>query len=292
MKRILRYIALSAAIICVQSCSKTNDPATPVGDGEAILSLSADLPQGPRLSNESGIANVDRTQFDLRFVFEIYDESGAFVKRMALNAGERNTVNADFRLLAAKYTLLCWADFVTHDAASENVADLYYDTGNGLKKVAVRQEAFIAMSNEAKAVYCASVEVDLTSGNATLPNVTLRSPQAKLRLRHKLSISGVESVSLTYSKLYQGYDVSTATATDLKSNVTTSSALSSSSIELSLLCYDYIFSSDANDVRRLDISVKKTNVEQPVTNSVNNLELKAATLTTVTGDYLNETTIN
>lgn len=287
MKRILRYIALSAAIICIQSCSKAEEGNTPSDDGIAILSLSADLPREPRSSDQSGIANVDRTRFDLRFVFEIYDESGAFVKRMAINAGRQNTVNADFRLLAAKYTLLCWADFVTHDAANENVADLYYDTGNGLKNVAVRQEAFTAMSNEAKAVYCTRVEVDLTSGNATLPGVTLRSPQAKLRLINKQNISGVESVSLTYSELYQGYDVSTATATDLESNVTTSSAFIAVSAEPALLCYDYIFSAASNDTRVLDISVKKTNAEQPVTNSVNNLELKAATLTTVTGDYLN-----
>lgn len=287
MKRILRYIALSAAIICVQSCSKTNDASSPVGDGEAILSLSAELPQGLRSSDQSGIVNVDRDKFDLRFVFEIYDESGAFVKRMAINAGEQNTVNADFRLLAAKYTLLCWADFVTHDEANENVVDLYYDTDNGLKKVAVKQEAFITMSNEAKAVYCTSVKVDLTSGNATLPGVTLRSPQAKLRLINKQDISGVESTSLTYSELYQGYDVSTATATDPKSNVTTSSGFSAVSGEPALLCYDYVFSSAANDVRHLDISVKKTNEEQPVTKSVNNLDLKAANLTTVTGDYLN-----
>lgn len=285
MKRILRYIALSAAIICVQSCSKAEEGNTPSDDGIAILSLSADLPREPRSSDESGIANVDRTRFDLRFVFEIYDESGAFVKRMAINAGRQNTVNADFRLLAAKYTLLCWADFVTHGEA--NVGDLYYDTGNGLKKVAVKQESFIAMSNEAKAVYCTSVEVDLTSGNATLPGVTLRSPQAKLRLINKQDISGVESISLTYSELYQGYDVSTATAIELNSNVTTSSGFSAFSGEPALLCYDYIFSSAANDVRHLDISVKKTNEEQPVTKSVNNLDLKAANLTTVTGDYLN-----
>ena len=115
-------------LLYTSSCTK--DPATGSGQGEVSVNLTASLPTAiqsysTKASNQGGINNV--TDKTLRYILEVYDESGNFIMRKTVfKAPGAFTDPASFSLtlLAQKYKFAFWADFV----ASEADADLYYST--------------------------------------------------------------------------------------------------------------------------------------------------------------------
>jgi len=125
MKNLL-LVLTGALLLLMGSCTK--DPATGSGQGEVTVNLTASLPTAiqsysTKASNQGGINNV--TDKTLRYILEVYDESGNFIMRKTVfKAPGAFTDPASFSLtlLAQKYKFAFWADFV----ASEADADLYY----------------------------------------------------------------------------------------------------------------------------------------------------------------------
>lgn len=108
------------------------------------------------------------TDKTLRYILEVYDESGNFIMRKTVfKAPGAFTDPASFSLtlLAQKYKFAFWADFV----ASEADADLYYSTlsatDHGLQAVALKTAPY-AINDEARDAYTATLDADLSSSVA------------------------------------------------------------------------------------------------------------------------------
>lgn len=183
MKNLL-LVLTGALLLLMGGCTK--DPATGSGQGEVTVNLTASLPTAiqsysTKASNQGGINNV--TDKTLRYILEVYDESGNFTMRKTVfKAPGAFTDPASFSLtlLAQKYKFAFWADFV----ASEADADLYYSTlsatDHGLQAVALKT-ALYAINDEARDAYTATLDADLSSSSLNR-TVTLKRPFGKIRL--------------------------------------------------------------------------------------------------------------
>ena len=183
MKNLL-LVLTGALLLLMGSCTK--DPATGSGQGEVSVNLTASLPTAiqsysTKASNQGGINNV--TDKTLRYILEVYDESGNFIMRKTVfKAPGAFTDPASFSLtlLAQKYKFAFWADFV----ASETDADLYYSTlsatDHGLQAVALKTATY-AINDEARDAYTATLDADLSSSSLNR-TVTLKRPFGKIRL--------------------------------------------------------------------------------------------------------------
>ena len=81
MKNLL-LVLTGTLLLLMGSCTK--DPATGSGQGEVSVNLTASLPTAiqsysTKASNQGGINNV--TDKTLRYILEVYDESGNFIMR-------------------------------------------------------------------------------------------------------------------------------------------------------------------------------------------------------------------
>ncbi|MBD9135839.1 MAG: hypothetical protein EGP73_13475 [Alistipes indistinctus] len=183
MKNLL-LVLTGALLLLMGGCTK--DPATGSGQGEVTVNLTASLPTAiqsysTKASNQGGINNV--TDKTLRYILEVYDESGNFIMRKTVfKAPGAFTDPASFSLtlLAQKYKFAFWADFV----ASEADADLYYSTlsatDHGLQAVALKTAPY-AINDEARDAYTATLDADLSSSSLNR-TVTLKRPFGKIRL--------------------------------------------------------------------------------------------------------------
>lgn len=109
--------------------------------GEVDFSITAGIPggittyspeDGTAFSHQGGANNVNENDYDLRYILEIYDGGAVAyreVKYLDNNfTGSGVTFNA--RLLAKKYSVALWADFVKQPASGEEHEELYYNADN------------------------------------------------------------------------------------------------------------------------------------------------------------------
>lgn len=183
MKNLL-LVLTGALLLLMGGCTK--DPATGSGQGKVTVNLTASLPTAiqsysTKASNQGGINNV--TDKILRYILEVYDESGNFIMRKTVfKAPGAFTDPASFslKLLAQQYKFAFWADFV----ASEADVDLYYSTlsatDHGLQAVALKTAPYV-INDEARDAYTATLDADLSSSSLN-QTVMLKRPFGKIRL--------------------------------------------------------------------------------------------------------------
>jgi hypothetical protein len=215
-----KLLALLAVVLAVVSCQKEINGLAVDSNNEAAVSLSVALPEGATRAAgaDSALGAIDNgvmNNYDVRFILEVYDMSGAapeLAKERMVKCGNETTATFNFRLVPGRdYNFVVWADFVLNDSES----DLHYDTnvnGLGLRAVAIKDWTAIDESRDA---YTESVRVDNYNGTSKIGEngvITLTRPFAKLRvvtndIKEMISIRpSVVKVNYFSTKFYTAFD--------------------------------------------------------------------------------------
>lgn len=282
MKKIT-YIVLSLLGALLFSCSK-GDLSNPQR-GPVEVSFTAGLPLHSRASGDGALTNVDRNLYDLRFIAEIYDKKGICITRkVEIAAGGSEAVNFTFNLFHDEYDLLCWADFVTYAEQGANTADLFYQTNDGLRKVASLDAAKRTMNSDAKGAYCGTATLNLTAGSISVPNLTLKSPLAKVRVFSNEDVPQTNEVKIAYDVYYTSFDVANNSVGASSANETDPANVARSDGESRLVGFDYLFTDAVSDTRKLVITVRdgSGNTAEKTSGTTHLFPNK---LTTITGNF-------
>ena len=301
MKKILLPILALGGLLFASSC-QMDEPDAGTLTGEVDFTITAGIPGSINTyaSNDGGSTNVDKENYDQRFILEVYDGENytnlAYREVKTVEVGEKTSF--DVRLLAKKYKFALWADFVT----DESTEDYLYNTYEGLNAVKIKSNR--PAGQEIADAYCYSEEVDLTDGSLS-KSFTLRRPFGKIRListdKPANDVNNSEgytpkSVIVTYGTdvlVPTGYNVLTGEAygentaagdytfTPYQEEV---SAGGTKRGKLYILGIDYILASKSATSVSFEVQVDDNGAR-----SVTNIPVSANKLTTVIGNfYTNE----
>ena len=174
-----KFLALAALVLGMVSCqTDVVDGVKVDANGEAPVTIQVSLPEGTRADSALGAIDnqIDLSKYDIRFILAVYDESGELAKGRMEQIGDEDTASFSFRLVPGrKYHFVAWADFVTEGTD----ADLHYNTADFPVVTLMGNQN---LNDESRDAYTQVVTVDNFSGAASIPQMVLKRPFAKLRV--------------------------------------------------------------------------------------------------------------
>lgn len=214
-----KLLALALVVFGLAACQTEPEGINVDANGEAAVTLNVALPDDATRaagtnSAKGAIGNVDMTQYDIRYILEVYDENGYLAKERMVETSDETTAAFSFRLVPGRaYNFVVWADFVLNGKE----ADLHYNTSAGLRAVKVNTDTWDVI-DESRDAYTDVVTVHNFSSAADIPTITLTRPFAKLRvvtndIKEMISIRPAEvKVEYFNTKFYDTFDALAETA--------------------------------------------------------------------------------
>ena len=191
MKKILLPILALGGLMFASSC-QMDEPDAGTLTGEVDFTITAGIPGSittyvdgepeTAFSHLGGANNVDATQYDLRYILEVYDgDNLAYREVKYVDEGFADT-KASFsaRLLAKSYTFVLWADFVETKTDETQYTDLYYNTAS-LKEISYNTTNAADLTKDEIDAYTAKKVIDLSKSSKS-ESITLTRPFGKIRL--------------------------------------------------------------------------------------------------------------
>ena len=320
MKKISAVILAITAVTMISCQRETIDSGALTGEVE--FTVTAGIPGGistyadpvAAFSHNGGAVNVDHTEYDLRYILEVYTqgEDPVRVYRKTVIVPDNFTttdVTITARLVAKTYDFVFWADFVP-EGSGEDTEGLHYDT-DPLTSVSYKEgTALDDLASEAIDAYCHVEEVDL-SKNQNISGIKLHRPFGKIRLlatdkltegvdqdeypaETKVDFKGV-TVPASFNVL-TGLAIEGSTLTI--ENITGTSILEDASVagteypDSYLLGYYYIFAADGSTSYAMDVTTYDQNGTQMGVRNLSQIPVQKNKLTTVIGNfYTNSSTL-
>ncbi len=288
MKKTLWILAVSGAIFA--SCQKDSvDLAT--AEGEVLVSFNTTLPGGLTTragdTGKGGVAeNVDFASYDLRFIMEVYQPDGTFVKRVVNAVDAPSAANLETRLAPGDYRFVFWADIVPQSA---NTDDYHYNTAS-LKAVSLNTASDFVANDDTRDAYTEYADVNL-AGNFQ-QSVTLYRPFGKVRIVAKdldLAPAGatgriVYSASTALPNGFNAFEKQTISSAALPAYAAAAfNDQADPSATTTTLAWDYIF---AADNAAYDFSFVALDGATPIKTSVfTAVPVQKNKLTTISGNF-------
>lgn len=312
-KHNLLLLSLMTTTLLLSSCQREDMGATE--SGEVNFTVTAGIPAGittyaeDAFSHQGGAINVDPTQYDLRYILEVYteDENPVRVYRKTAIVPDDFSSDVTFsaRLVAKKYKFVFWADFV-EDGSTEDTEGLHYNT-DPLTQISYKDGVSLDdLGTDMIDAYYHVEEVDLTKSQ-NIQGILLHRPFGKIRLiaTDQLSDGAVQSeypasVKIDYKQIEipASFDAlnekpleTTLTIGDITSTTTVEDALVSNNTYSGayLLGYHYIFATDASTAYEIDVTTYDQNNNVIGTRNLSLIPVQKNKLTTVIGNfYTNE----
>lgn len=126
--KLLKHLAYSVGCMAIvamglTSCSQEDMPDTPTREGEVDVVMTTSLPQALQSyaasSEESGLANLEGQDLQVRYIMEVYNKTTStepVVRKICykplVSGGDYKTASFQTRLVAAQYNFVFWADIV------------------------------------------------------------------------------------------------------------------------------------------------------------------------------------
>lgn len=242
------------ATVFLFSCTNDDFDAGKKKEGMVDFTIKTSIPKGitTYASENGGAANVDASDYDLRYILEAWTKENP--KRLAYRAYQivpdnftTTDVTFSARLLALEYDFVFWADFVTEGTteATAASADLYYKTNNGKTEIEIKADPTVdpgltaiemqtspayGVSNDARDAFYKTTTVDLTQpGQSVSSSITLNRPFGKYRLisdqvsegflSDDIATTEIEYIGTTSGELPAGFNALTG---EVNTNVTIS----------------------------------------------------------------------
>ena len=186
-----RFLFLAAVVLGLASCQTEPEGLdVNVGGEEQIVTVNVNVPETETRaagtdSAKGGVANVDMSKYDLRYILEVYDEAGNLAKeRLVEYEDNAQSTSFNLRLIPGRnYKFVVWADFVPEVAVERDPAtnyDYHYNTANGLRAVEVNTTSWDVI-DESRDAYTAVELIEDFSASTDI-DITLTRPFAKLRV--------------------------------------------------------------------------------------------------------------
>ena len=168
-----KFFALLALVLGVVSC-QTEGFDVNVG-GEQDVNITVSLPEGTRADSALGaFENIDMSQYDIRYIFQVFNAEGTVYKTKQVICSDAKTVSFPVRLIPNRtYNFVVWADLVKN-GETENA---HYTIGESLKEITLNKWAPMDESRDA---YTGKTSVVF---NGDPIKVNLTRPFAKLRVK-------------------------------------------------------------------------------------------------------------
>lgn len=307
---------LAISVLALASC-RTEEPISAVQTGEVDVTVTAGIAGGistyapvDAFSHQGGAVNVDPSEYDLRYVMEVYtkDAEPVRVYRKTVTVPDNfatTPVTISTRLVAKKYDFVFWADFVKEGStddlyySTDPLTDISYTDGVGIETLAM----------DAADAYYHVEEVDL-SRNQNIQGVTLKRPFGKIRFvaSDELTDGVVQNeypaeaeVNFGGVEVPASFNALTGLTLDKKISL---GSLRGSSVNENVLAGGkdypgawllgnyYIFAADASTSYAMDVTCYDQNGIEIGTRSLSQIPLQENKLTTVIGNfYTSEGTI-
>lgn len=126
--KLLKHLAYSIGCMAIvamglTSCSQEDMPDTPTREGMVDVVMTTSLPQALQSyaasSAESGLANLEGQDLQVRYIMEVYNKTTStkpVVRKICykplVSGGDYKTASFQTRLVAAQYNFVFWADIV------------------------------------------------------------------------------------------------------------------------------------------------------------------------------------
>ena len=167
-----KFFALLALVLGVVSC-QTEGFDVNVG-GEQDVNITVSLPEGTRADSALGaFENIDMSQYDIRYIFQVFNAEGTVYKTKQVICSDAKTVSFPVRLIPNRtYNFVVWADLVKN-GETENA---HYTIGESLKEITLNKWAPMDESRDA---YTGKTSVVF---NGDPIKVNLTRPFAKVRV--------------------------------------------------------------------------------------------------------------
>lgn len=125
-KKLFFFATLLVAVVAafgLTSCSQEDMPDSPNREGEVDVVMTTSLPQALQSyaasSEESGLANLEGQDLQVRYIMEVYNKTTStepVVRKICykplVSGGDYKTASFQTRLVAAQYNFVFWADIV------------------------------------------------------------------------------------------------------------------------------------------------------------------------------------
>ena len=182
-----RFLALAALVLGLASCQTEPEGLdVNVGGEEVNTVLTVTIPEtetrtGGENSAIGAFGNVDFSQYDVRFILEVYNMEGELInelakERMVNTEDDATSTSFDLRLIPGRdYRFVVWADIV----AQGSEADLHYNTAN-LKEVKIATTEW-NLTDETRDAYTNIYDVEDFSTASNI-SIELKRPLGKLRV--------------------------------------------------------------------------------------------------------------
>ena len=222
-----KFLALAALVLGLASCQTDTVNGVKVdANGEAPVTIKVGLPADvTRAAGQDSalgaIGNVDMTEYDIRFILEVYDKDNALAKERQVVSGDDTSASFTLRLVPGRdYKFVAWADFVSEGSK----ADLHYDTHGDVGEYGLKENITLLgdhnAMDETRDAYTQMFYVEKFDSKSTI-EMTLTRPFAKLRVvttdMNEL-YSNLTGVTVTYTTdLYSTFNALTETADNVRS---------------------------------------------------------------------------
>lgn len=319
MKRcILNTLGLAALAVLPASCQLEERGANVTG--EVDFTINAGIPAGlttyadpeSAFSHQGGANNVNAEKYDLRYKLKVYDADAVVYEDEEIVKDDfaRTPVKFSARLLAKKYEVVLWADFVKEVQGDVQASDLYYNTDD-FSNISYTTEVSLhpeVLASDAVDAYYSKFEMNLTEAGQSMKDIKLYRPFGKVRFIATDVLTNPDgqterpqSVKMDFqgAQVPGGFNAITGEALAVRReiNVLTSGAVeekaSVNGAERTgyLLGYAYFFATDPASAHEVNVTVYS---DESKTNQIGYRELSGIPvsenkLTTVIGNfYTNE----
>ncbi len=303
------------ALFC-GSCQR-GDMDTTINN-EVNFSITAGIPVGittyaeDAFSHQGGAINVDPTQYDLRYILEVYtldDNPVRVYRKTAIVADDFSSeVTFSSRLVAKKYKFVFWADFV-EEGSTEETEGMHYET-DPLTQISYKESVSLDhLATDLIDAYYHVEEVDL-SKSQNIEGILLHRPFGKIRLiATDMLTDGASqseypaSVKIDYKQIevpasFDALNEKPLDATLKIGDITSSTISEDATVNGNtysgafLLGYHYIFATDASTAYEIDVTAYDQNGNEICSRSLSRIPVQKNKLTTVIGNfYTNEGTL-
>ena len=213
-----RFLALLALVLGLVSCQQDNVGLDVDLNGEAAVTVSVAIPDmdtraGGNDSAKGAFGNVDLTNYDVRYILEVYNVDGTPAKERLVNYEDNAMTTAfNLRLIPGRgYRFVVWADFVEQVNVERDPAanyDLHYNTAD-LKDIQLKNLLW-KLSDETRDAYTGYEDVAEFKSTSNI-TVELKRPLGKLRvvttdIKDMFNVLP-EDIKVVYSsKIYTSFD--------------------------------------------------------------------------------------
>ena len=251
-----KIFALLAVAFGVMSCqTDVNDFGANVG-GEQDVNILVSLPEATRANSALGaFENVDMTQYDIRYIFQVFNADGSANKEMQYEYSDETTVSFPVRLIPGReYNFAVWADLVKNGEKTNN----NYTIGTTLQEISLNEWAPMDDTRDAYTGKWSG-----TFSGAQGITIPLTRPFAKLRVvtTDMLELLGVTPTkaeveyTTNYYAKFNAFAQAPEQATATKTHTTFDIVSYNESGAKKTLFADYIFAKDTQEVVNFNLSV-------------------------------------